>query len=933
MQVKTHLPASVLALLALPLSAPLGITQDIITEEDYLAPPAKILEVITSRAMHHRVSLGNLGPDGEHFLITRSGGMPPLSSLARPYVNLGETAIDHHANRTRSLSLGNTVALELFSHRTGKKVVIAPPDGMSLGSASWAPDGKSVAYFGHGPSASHLYVADVASGNSRRVTERPLLLTLTSTLQWTLNGKSIAAVFVPEKRGPLPQRDPVANEPGVWNTHDGKTPSRTYRFLLKSPYQKKLLEYLSTGQLALVDVASGKLKNVGQPAMFTSVSMAPDGKHFRVTTMQKPFSYFVPRRSFGSVEELWNQSGKSLARIRERKLRVGSQRGGGAPGGASGDRKEDPKRSLTWLADGKGLAFLQREPRKKKTGKDEVKGDGAAAKKKDAAASKNGAPVKTDPPRQGTRRSMRPGAPQKADPKKMAATSGAAKDEKKDEKKDGAENKKEEKRLDRLVHWFPPFGEKDIKVVWQSETPISSVSPSDDGKLLFITQTIKGKRTIFAVDPKKPEKHLKVHESESKRGEEATAQRARFMRGGRRQSLMTKRGSRGVSVVRSSSDGKHVYLRGTDQPKKGEEGAPRPYVDRIEIGTAKKTRVWQGGSDVSESLLAVLDDDLSQFVISRESKTKVPQSHLYDARSKEAKVLTRNLDPAPEVTRARRLRFQVTRVDGFKFWVNATVPREYGQRLPALFWFYPREYPSQKAYDDSQRRQNPHRFPRMSTRSMELLTMLGYVVVRPDCPIVGEAGRMNDNFVPDLRNNLWAVIDELDKREIIDRDRLAIGGHSYGAFGTANALAHTPFFKAGIAGDGNYNRTLTPMAFQSERRYFWDARETYITMSPLFWANQVNGALLMYHGTDDTNSGTFPIHSPRMFQALDGLGKKAALYMYPYEGHGPRAQETVLDLWARWVRWLDVHVKYAGQEVPDAALGVAGSLTEGRRRR
>ena len=125
------------------------------------------------------------------------------------------------------------------------------------------------------------------------------------------------------------------------------------------------------------------------------------------------------------------------------------------------------------------------------------------------------------------------------------------------------------------------------------------------------------------------------------------------------------------------------------------------------------------------------------------------------------------------------------------------------------------------------------------------VTLLGYAVIDPDIPIVGPAGRMNDNYVSDLRNSLWAVIDELDKRGIIDRDRLAVGGHSYGAFSTANALAHTPFFKAGIAGDGNYNRTLTMMTFQTERRQFWDARETYLEMSPVLWANRVNGALLM----------------------------------------------------------------------------------------
>jgi len=269
------------------------------------------------------------------------------------------------------------------------------------------------------------------------------------------------------------------------------------------------------------------------------------------------------------------------------------------------------------------------------------------------------------------------------------------------------------------------------------------------------------------------------------------------------------------------------------------------------------------------------------------------------------------VDHAPWYHQLQVQRFQVTRVDGLKFWVKVTTPAKAAGKLPALFWIYPREYADQASYSaaSGRMRQNTGRFDAPGPRSMTLLTLLGYAVVEPDIPIIGPAGRMNDNYVPDLRNGLWAVIDDLDRKGIIDRDRLAVGGHSYGAFSTANALAHTPFFKAGIAGDGNYNRTLTTMTFQTERRQLWDARETYLEMSPLLWANRVNGALLMYHGMDDANVGTNPINAEHMFMALDGLGKPAALYMYPYEGHGPLARETTLDLWARWVAWLDTYVK------------------------
>jgi dipeptidyl aminopeptidase/acylaminoacyl peptidase len=192
---------------------------------------------------------------------------------------------------------------------------------------------------------------------------------------------------------------------------------------------------------------------------------------------------------------------------------------------------------------------------------------------------------------------------------------------------------------------------------------------------------------------------------------------------------------------------------------------------------------------------------------------------------------------------------------------------------------------------------------------MQYLVQLGYAVVEPDAPIVGKRGQMNNNYEHDLRNNLAAVIDELDERELIDRRRLGIGGHSYGSFSTANAMVHTPFFKAGIAGDGNFNRTLTPLMFQSERRVFWDAKDVYTSMSPFFHANNLTGALLIYHGMQDQNVGTALDHAPRMFHALNGLGKDAAMYLYPYEDHGPASQSTLLDLWGRWTAWLDVHLR------------------------
>ena len=173
-----------------------------------------------------------------------------------------------------------------------------------------------------------------------------------------------------------------------------------------------------------------------------------------------------------------------------------------------------------------------------------------------------------------------------------------------------------------------------------------------------------------------------------------------------------------------------------------------------------------------------------------------------------------------------------------------------------------------------------------------------------------------------VKSSAEAAIDETVRRGVVDRNRVAIGGHSYGAFMTGNLLAHTRLFKAGIARSGAYNLTLTPFGFQAEERNFWDARDTYQTMSPFNYANNIKDALLMIHGEEDNNSGTFPIQSERMYAAVKGLGGTARLVMLPKESHGYRARESILHMLAETDAWLDEHVKNA-KPAPAPAAPVA----------
>jgi dipeptidyl aminopeptidase/acylaminoacyl peptidase len=459
------------------------------------------------------------------------------------------------------------------------------------------------------------------------------------------------------------------------------------------------------------------------------------------------------------------------------------------------------------------------------------------------------------------------------------------------------------RRKDRLMLWAPPFTEASRTVVFENNSRMNSVRYSADASVLFISEGSGNNQHQYAVFLSDPStKHTIVRG----RADDFYNDPG---------SLMEVRGPLGNEVVRTSADNRSVYLGGTQYFENSQEQAPRPFIDRFELSTGTKSRIYEGENATTfERVVALLDADAPRLIISRESPTQVPDAYVREADGQVRKI-TNNRDYNPEITSAQRRRMTVSRADGFTFKVDVTLPPNHrpGTRLPAIFWFYPREYTDQESYDETLRTYNKNRFPSVGVRSMDFMTMAGYAVVQPDAPIIGESGRMNDNYEHDLRNNLAAVIDHLDREGIIDRSRLGVGGHSYGAFSTVNAMVHTPFFKAGIAGDGNYNRTLTPLGFQTERRDLFAGRDTYLRMSPYLYANNLTGALLMYHGMDDQNVGTAPDHSKRLFHVLNGLGKTAALYMYPYEDHGPATEETIMDLWARWVAWLDTYVKNGKQ--------------------
>ncbi|QPF72029.1 S9 family peptidase [Roseateles sp. DAIF2] len=360
----------------------------------------------------------------------------------------------------------------------------------------------------------------------------------------------------------------------------------------------------------------------------------------------------------------------------------------------------------------------------------------------------------------------------------------------------------------------------------------------------------------------------------------------------------------GQQVIQTTREGE-IFLIGAGAGPRGE----RPFLDKLSIRDQSVQRLFQSGEAAYELPLAPLDE--KRLLLQRESPVEPPNLYLRELGNGGAppQALTRIKDPSPQLRRVKRELVSFKRADGVElsFWLYLPPDYKEGERRPALVWAYPLEF--NDASVAGQLSGAPSRFPSFAGISPQLLALEGFVVLNDaTMPVVGDQRSMNDGFIEQITMNARAIIDKAEDLGVVDPKRLAIGGHSYGAFMAANLLAHTKLFKVGIARSGAYNRTLTPFGFQSERRSLWDARDTYLKLSPYLFADRIKEPLLLIHGEADANSGTFPMQSERLFQALAGLGGTVRYVALPYEGHGYTARESVGQVQWEMSQWLRTYL-------------------------
>jgi dipeptidyl aminopeptidase/acylaminoacyl peptidase len=362
--------------------------------------------------------------------------------------------------------------------------------------------------------------------------------------------------------------------------------------------------------------------------------------------------------------------------------------------------------------------------------------------------------------------------------------------------------------------------------------------------------------------------------------------------------------------------GDDIYLIGQGASPEGD----RPFLDRLNLKTFATERLFRSDANTLESVVGLLDDRASRVLTRAETRTEPPNYYVRDIRAGTKQAATSFKDPHPQITAAERLFVTYKRKDGVQLNGTIYLPPGYkkGERVPMFVWAYPREFVDPDAA--SQVTGSPNRYTAVGGASHLLLLTQGYAIFDgPTMPIVGPGETANDSYVDQLVASAQAAVDKAVEMGIADRHRIGVGGHSYGAFMTANLLANSDIFAAGVARSGAYNRTLTPFGFQSETRTFWEVPQIYSRMSPFFHADKINEPILLIHGEADDNSGTFPIQSERLYMALKGHGATVRYVTLPHEAHGYAARESVLHTVAETLNWLDKYVKNAKPKETDTS--------------
>lgn len=771
----------------------------------YLLPPPEVVKILDAAP----TPSVDFSPDGQWMLVVEQPAMPSIADVSRPWEGLAGVRIDPVLASQRQVSFARGLALRAVAGGAERRLEL--PEDARIERWSWSPDSARVAWTLATEGGLELWVAEAAGGAPRKLAQK-LNGVLDAPFRWSENGRALVVRLVPEgARAPEPKTVPTG--PAVQETSGSSTPLRTYQDLLADAEAEARFAHFATVQLARIDIASGALAKFGTPDLYVDASPSPDGSHWLVTTLERPFSYVLPWSLFPQTIELRTKDGARVRTIAE------------VPAGENIPMEgvRTGPRSVTWQASAPATVVW-------------------------SEALDGGDPAQ---PAEWRDRWLLLAAPYTGEAREFLRLAQRA----------------------RGLSWL-----------------------ADGGRFL-------------AGEYDRDRRWLKTFLCEL-----ATPAAARVIedrsandRYGDPGSPVTVVGPLGTRVVLVEEE--HIYRSGAGHTPRG----PRPFFDRCALSDGASERLWQSAEGRYEAYAGLArQGETLAILTSSESPVDPPNYQLRVLDSGKVTALTNFPDPTPEIRGLTTELLTYARADGVQLSGTLYLPAGYtpGTKLPLFVWAYPMEFTD--AGTAGQVSSSPHRFVRMRGATHLVFAAQGYAVLDgATMPIVGDPETMNDTFVEQIVASAQAAIDACVAKGVADPERVLVGGHSYGAFMTANLLAHCDLFRAGIARSGAYNRTLTPFGFQSERRTLWEAPESYVKLSPFFRAHEIDEPILLIHGEKDSNPGTFPLQSERLYQGIKGNGGTARLVVLPAEDHGYQARESVLHTVAEMLAWAERHVRAA----------------------
>jgi dipeptidyl aminopeptidase/acylaminoacyl peptidase len=794
--------------------------------QGYRKPPQAVLDVLNSPV----TPSVSISPARDQMLLATGVRYPPISDLAQPMLRLAGYRINPNTNGRHLAPY--FVALSLKRIADGAETKIDLPPGAQIGAPQWSPDGKHFAFTNTIPNGIELWVGDSTTGRATKIKNVLVNAISSDPLVWMPDNRTLLAQLVPAARAKLSPAPNVPREPNVQESVGRAGPVRTYQDLLKTPYDEELFDYYATAQLALVEVQSGRVTNIGQPAIYDTASPAPDNQHLLVARLKRPYSFLYPANDFPKEVEVWDTRGKLIHKLASQPLRDQVPIDGVQTGPRAHSWRATEPATLVWVE-----ALDEGDPKKKVSHRDRV---------------------------------LMLKAPFTGAPTELI---------------------KLENRYSGM-QWFERAG----------------LAFAND----YDRDTRRVRTQLINVDDRSIAPRVVWQRNVQDRYNDPGTPLTRLLPTGHR------------AIIYNNEQ---IYLSGAGASPQGD----RPFLDRFNLQTSKAERLFRSDQMSYETPVVLLKDDATQFVTRRETpiepgnyfiRSIEPKPIGHDQNMKPigevgefmmtSKPLTNFPDPTPQLRDIKKQLVTYKRADGVQLSFTLYLPPGYkeGTRLPTVVWAYPLEF--NDAATAGQVSGSTQRFTTIGGPSHLFFLLQGYVVLdNATMPVVGDPETVNNTYVEQINESAKAAINKAVEMGVTDPERVGVGGHSYGAFMTANLLAHSDLFRAGIARSGAYNRTLTPFGFQSERRILWEAPEMYIKVSPFMNAHKIKEPVLLIHGEADNNTGTFPIQSERMYQAIRGTGGTVRLVMLPLESHGYSARETTEHVLYEMLNWFDKYVKNA----------------------